>query len=469
MITSIKHIFTAIIVLALPALAIADPVKVACVGDSITHGAKIVDREKFAYPQQLDRMLGDDYLVRNFGRSGTTLLKKGNRPYTRQKEYRDSLAFLPDIVIIKLGTNDSKPGNWDKHKADFATDAAALVRSYQDLPSHPRVILCKPVMVTVKNKPITEKIVRNEIAPEIEKTAFKLEIECVDLHPVLRDHPEWLPDGIHPNAQGATAIASHLHRLLTTVPEPTPTLRYPAKTSTSSFFGHELLSFKLNGADCKIAKPRVVAKGAPWIWRARFWGHEPQFDTTMLELGWHVLYCDVADLFGAPKAVDRWNTFYQRTRKIGLNPKPVLEGMSRGGLIIHNWALANPDKVAGLIADNAVMDFTSWPGGIGTGTGSTRSWAPCLAAYGLADDDAAKAYDQQPVDHVARLARAGIPMLYLVGLSDQVVPPAENSLKAREILKDYPKLQVIEKPGMGHHPHSLPNPTPIVEFALGTR
>ncbi|VGO16521.1 Acetylxylan esterase [Pontiella desulfatans] len=447
----------------------AMPIKVACVGDSITYGARIENREENSYPKQLGNLLGEGYVVQNFGVSGSTLLKKGNRPYVQQKQYRDSLAFNPDIVIIKLGSNDSKPGNFDAHQDEFVPDAVALVKSYQALPSSPRVILCKPVMVTVKDKPITEKVVRQEVSPQIEKAAIQLGVELVDLHPLLRDRPEWLPDGIHPNAQGAKVLAEYLHRHLTTPRVKNVSMDYPKPQSTEYFHGYEVDNSHFEGIDCKIAKPRVPATGSPWIWRARFWGHEPQFDVAMLELGWHIIYCNVADLFGSPEAVERWNTCYRKTQQIGLNPKPVLEGMSRGGLIIHNWAVANPDKVAGIIADNAVLDFTSWPGGLGAGEGSAGNWKKCLAAYGLADDAAAKAYDRQPVHTVNQLAEAGIPLLYLVGLDDRVVPPEENSLKAAKALKGYPGLRIIEKPGMDHHPHALPNPSPIVDFALGTR
>src|SRR4051794_25029443 len=90
--------------------------KLACVGDSITFGAGIQDRDHDSYPAQLGRMLGEAWDVRNFGVSGATMLKKGDKPYDKQKAYRDALAFKPDVVVIMLGTNDSKPQNWDKHK-----------------------------------------------------------------------------------------------------------------------------------------------------------------------------------------------------------------------------------------------------------------------------------------------------------------------------------------------------------------
>lgn len=91
--------------------------------------------------------------------------------------------------------------------------------------------------------------------------------------------------------------------------------------------------------------------------RARFWGHEPQTDIALLEHGFHIVYCDVADLYGSDKAVQRWNSFYKRMVKAGFNKKVALEGMSRGGLIVYNWAAQNPEKVACIYADAPVMDF----------------------------------------------------------------------------------------------------------------
>ena len=108
------------------------PIKVACVGNSITYGAGIVNRDKNSYPAQLQAYLGEKYEVRNFGRNGATALLKGDYPYMETEEYKQSLAFLPDIVFIKLGTNDSKPLNI-KYKRKFKSDYLKLIRSYQEL------------------------------------------------------------------------------------------------------------------------------------------------------------------------------------------------------------------------------------------------------------------------------------------------------------------------------------------------
>jgi pimeloyl-ACP methyl ester carboxylesterase len=126
--------------------------------------------------------------------------------------------------------------------------------------------------------------------------------------------------------------------------------------------------------DTRVLIPHEVADGKPWVWRARFWANEPQFDLAMLQHGYHVVYCDVSDLYGSPEAVARWNEFYNYLRFEHLfADRAVLEGMSRGGLIVYNWAAANPDKVAAIYADAPVLDFKSWPG-----TNTT-----ILARYGL--------------------------------------------------------------------------------------
>ena len=112
--------FIALAVSALPLLAAElfdpakyeAPIKVACVGDSITQGAGAAKGK--SYPTQLQEMLGDEWKVMNYGLGGRTLMDRGNRPYMKEKAYQEALASAPDVVIIMLGTNDTKPQNWEK-------------------------------------------------------------------------------------------------------------------------------------------------------------------------------------------------------------------------------------------------------------------------------------------------------------------------------------------------------------------
>ena len=184
----------------------SEPVRVACVGDSITFGAAIKDREKNNYPAQMQRMLGDGYVVKNFGVSGATMLKKGDKPYWKQKAYENALAFNPDIVVIKLGTNDTKPHNW-KHKDEYAPDYIAMIKAFRELDAKPKVYLCLPAPVVGERWGISDKVVTEDVIPLIKKIAEETEAPIIDLYTPLKDKPELLPDKVHPNAEGATIIA----------------------------------------------------------------------------------------------------------------------------------------------------------------------------------------------------------------------------------------------------------------------
>ncbi|MFT5189407.1 MAG: pimeloyl-ACP methyl ester carboxylesterase/lysophospholipase L1-like esterase [Verrucomicrobiales bacterium] len=233
----------------------------------------------------------------------------------------------------------------------------------------------------------------------------------------------------------------------------------------SDWKGFVRFDFKLGDRQCILVTPKQAAEGRPWIWRARFFGHEPQADIVLLEKGYHVAYCEVGALFGSPQAVAHWDAFYAHVvGKYNLARKVALEGMSRGGLIIYNWAGKNPDKVACIYGDAPVCDIRSWPGGIGTGKGSLTDWQAALTAYRLTEASATD-FKGNPIDQLAPLVEAGIPILHVVGEADDVVPVAENS---DVIEKRYRELggsmEVIRKPGIGHHPHALEDPTPIVDF-----
>lgn len=238
------------------------------------------------------------------------------------------------------------------------------------------------------------------------------------------------------------------------------------QVSVSDFHGFVQHEFEVGGAACKLVSPAEPALGAPWIWRARFWGHEPQLDVALLKNGWHVGYCDVADLFGNETALQRWDQFHDFGQRIGLHPKPLLEGMSRGGLIVMRWASANPDKVSGIYVDNAVMDIRSWPGGKGDGIGAPRAWKTCLDAYQMTEEQT-EVIDDGPLHRLDQLAKAGVPIFAMINEADNVVPPSENSdILVRRYRELGGAIQELRRPELRHHPHSLKNPAPLVDFAL---
>lgn len=236
--------------------------------------------------------------------------------------------------------------------------------------------------------------------------------------------------------------------------------------SITNFHGFECADFIYNGRNCKVVKPKIAAPGKPWVWRARFWGHEPQTDVSLLERGFHVVYSDVAELYGNSESIDLWNQFYSLMRRCGLAEKAVLEGMSRGGVYAYNWALANPGKVACVYADAPVLDLKSWPGGKGKSLGSKKDWEIFKKDYRLTDDQADN-FNNSPLDNAAKIAKLGFPMLHVVGDADDVVPVDENTAPfEKEVLAAGGNIKVIHKPGVNHHPHSLANPTPITDFIL---
>lgn len=189
------------------------PIRVACVGDSITFGAGVEQRDKKNYPKVLGELLGKGYEVKNFGVSGATLLSKGDLPYIKQKAYEEAKKFNPNIVIIKLGSNDSKPQNW-KHEAEYVKDYIALVKTFQELPAKPKVYLCYPVPAYKGNFGITEPVVKEKVKPKVAEVAKELNLPIIDLYTALSDQPKLFPDQIHPNAAGAKLIAETVYQAI---------------------------------------------------------------------------------------------------------------------------------------------------------------------------------------------------------------------------------------------------------------
>lgn len=188
------------------------PIRVACVGDSITQGYGLSPDK--TYPNQLQEMLGAGWNVNNFGVSGRTLLKKGDSPYWKEPAYQKALKSEPDVVIIMLGTNDAKPQNW-MHKAEFAADYIELVKSFQALPSKPRIYACRPCPVPGSgNFDITEKPVKAQIKV-IDEIVKELGLGMIDMYGALDDKPELLPDQVHPNVEGANEMAKTAYKALT--------------------------------------------------------------------------------------------------------------------------------------------------------------------------------------------------------------------------------------------------------------
>ena len=188
---------------------VANAKLVACVGDSITYGAGISNRNYNSYPAQLGRMLqkfDNQWQTQNFGVNGATLLRNADKPYVQQSAYNQVLAAEPNAVIIKLGTNDSKSWNW-VHKDDFVSDYSSLIDAFAELPSKPKIWICNPVPAFSDNSAISNPVIKDEIIPLINQVADLKGVEVIDLYTALSGASALFPDGIHPNAEGAKLIA----------------------------------------------------------------------------------------------------------------------------------------------------------------------------------------------------------------------------------------------------------------------
>ncbi|CAM3723993.1 GDSL-type esterase/lipase family protein [Pontibacter korlensis] len=184
-------------------------IKVACIGNSITEGVGL----ETTYPEALQELLGDGYEVRNFGASARTLLKKGGYSYWDDHKYQDALSWNPDMVIIKLGTNDTKPQHW-QFKEEFIPNYIELVASFKDLPSKPKVYLCYPLPVFEDKWGINEETMKNEILPAVKKVAKKTKVKTIDLYTAFLGKADLTYDAIHPNEAGAALIANEVYKAL---------------------------------------------------------------------------------------------------------------------------------------------------------------------------------------------------------------------------------------------------------------
>ena len=437
-------------------------IKIACIGNSITYGVGTRNPAKDSYPAVLGQMLGDGYEVRNFGVSARTMLMKGDNPYMKEERYRQALDYNPDIVTIKLGTNDTKPQNW-RYKSDFKKDMETMIRTLRALPSKPEIYLCYPIPAYAVQWGINDSIIVHGVMPVINRLAAKYGLKVIDLHTPLTGMKECFADNVHPDEKAAVRIAQAIYRQLTGE-EPPAHVSQPFPGLKGKWKGFDQYTFAYQDREAIVVCPKHAATGNPWIWRPAFFGAFASVDEELLRRGFHVAYYDLTHLYGSPRARKSGTDFYwNMVRMYGLSPKVTLEGFSRGGLFAYNWAADHPDKVACIYVDAPVCNVFSWPGRSPENAGL---WKGLLEEWGLADDQM-NSFSGNPIDRLKPLTDAGIPVICVCGDSDKVVPFSENSaiVRQRYTAMGAP-FELILKPGVDHHPHSLSDPAPVVDFII---
>ena len=182
------------------------PIRVACVGDSITQGSE--------YPSKLQTLLGSDFTVRNFGVSGSTVSLNSIKPYMKQTAFRNAADFDPQIVVIMLGTNDANP-QITQNAENFEADYVQLITSFEELEGNQAVWVVKSPPIFSTNSDYNNTYLAETVLPQIDNVANQLDLPTIDMYRAFGNHSDYFMDGVHPNADGASLIASNIYDAIT--------------------------------------------------------------------------------------------------------------------------------------------------------------------------------------------------------------------------------------------------------------
>jgi|WetSurMetagenome_2_1015567.scaffolds.fasta_scaffold88838_2 acyl-CoA thioesterase I len=181
------------------------PIKVACVGDSITEG--------FDYPNELWMLLGSNFTVRNFGHGGTTVSLDAPTPYIQQAAFQEAKDFQPNIIIIMLGTNDALP-DFQIYNAFFVDDYLRIISEFQALQSKPQIWIVLPPPIFHDGTGLSTEFFKQNIIPKIQEVANQTNLPTINVYAALIGRPDCFPDGVHPNTEGTRLIAQEVYRVL---------------------------------------------------------------------------------------------------------------------------------------------------------------------------------------------------------------------------------------------------------------
>lgn len=230
---------------------------------------------------------------------------------------------------------------------------------------------------------------------------------------------------------------------------------------TDDWNGYERRNFSVDGRESYIVCPKTAAKGNPWVWRTEFFGAFDSVDRELLARGWHLAYHSMSELYGNDTAMDYMTAFHRAvTQEFGLSARPALFGFSRGGSYAVNFAHFHPESVGALYLDAPLTNFN----------GTNREiyeelYQRILDCYGVTEEQMRR-FDRMPNDYAASIAAAGIPVVICVGLADEDVYYEQSAaVFATRYAAAGGDLLLLEKPGVGHHPHSFDDPVHVGQMA----
>lgn len=221
--------------------------------------------------------------------------------------------------------------------------------------------------------------------------------------------------------------------------------------------------FLFDGRKAIVIEPKVPANGR-WLWKAEYFDAFPNFEEAMVEKGYHVCYIENDNRWATPEVVERAAAFLQYVSETyHLEKRGVPVGMSCGGLLSAQLAIAHPELVAVLYLDAPVLNILSLAG-LGECEVLPGIWLEILNTYEF-NKSSLISFRNSPIDHMDKLLENKIPILLLYGNADKVVMYAENG----KVLYDYytkngGTIKAVCKSMMGHHPHGLEDPQPIIDF-----
>ncbi len=348
----VRSLTVLLVALATPLLAVA-ALKVACVGDSITAGYALKDPARDAYPSQLQRLLGEGYEVRNFGVSAATLMDAGNYTYRTRPAHDEALAWRADVVVIALGTNDTKVDNIAKHPDDFIPSYRGLIGRFRAANPAAKIVLCLPPPAFPEAMGIAERVLVAEILPRIRQVATEERLPLLDLHTPLADAAALFPDKIHPNVEGAGRIARLVYgEVMAATTPPAQSLDAAANTAVVPVprLEDDCYNWWTRHAEVLAARatagPEVVLIGDSIT---HFWAGEPRADRVNGPQAW-------AATFGARRVLNL-GFGWDRTQNVlwrlehgqfdGLKPKLVILNIGTNNFAATPHSRANtPVEVA---------------------------------------------------------------------------------------------------------------------------
>jgi lysophospholipase L1-like esterase len=213
--------FVAIIIMLLSGVAVfseitsscaAKPIRVACIGDSITEGS--------GYPLKLNLLLGSNYSVANFGVSGSAVSTNSSKPYLNESRFQDAIDFHPDIVVIMLGTNDAN-SQISPNDENFQTDYTQLINAFEQLDGKQLIWIVKSPPIFTENSGYNNTYLANDVLPQIDTLAQQMNVPTVDVYNAFGNHSDYFMDGVHPDVDGASLIASNVYDAIT-LPDGSP-------------------------------------------------------------------------------------------------------------------------------------------------------------------------------------------------------------------------------------------------------